>query len=58
MMDQILLADMLDHLRNERVIRESQHGLARGRSCPTHLVAFCDGGRPPHPHLQTGEMWI
>ena len=42
-MDVILLDDTLDHLRNERVIRESQHGFTRGRSCPTSLVAFCDG---------------
>ena len=43
MMDQILLDDMLDHMRNERVIQESQHGFTRGRSCPTSLVAFSDG---------------
>jgi len=43
MMDQILLDDTLDHMRNECVIRESQHGFTRGRSCPTSLVAFSDG---------------
>ena len=42
-MDVILLDDTLDHLRNERVIRESQHGFTRGRSCLTNLVAFYDG---------------
>jgi len=37
-MEQILLDDMLDHMRNERVIRDSQHGFTRERSCLTNLL--------------------
>ena len=37
-MEQILLDDMLDHMRNERVIRDSQHGFTRGRSCLINLL--------------------
>ena len=42
-MEQTLLDDMLDHVRNERVIRDSQHSFTRERSCLTNLVAFYDG---------------
>ena len=34
---------MLNHMRTERVIQDSQHGFIRGRSCLTNLVAFYDG---------------
>ncbi|KAF4802925.1 hypothetical protein TURU_019005 [Turdus rufiventris] len=39
----IILEAMTKHIKEMEVIRNSQDGLAKGKSCLTNLMAFCDG---------------
>ncbi|KAK4829114.1 hypothetical protein QYF61_002152 [Mycteria americana] len=41
-MEQIILSAITWHVQDNQVIRPSQHGFMKGRSCFTNLISFCD----------------
>ena len=41
-MEQVVLREITQHVRDNRGIRPSQHGFAKGRSCLTNLISFYD----------------
>ncbi|CAM4688170.1 unnamed protein product [Caretta caretta] len=40
--EQVLKESILKHLEERKVIRNSQHGFTKGKSCRTNLIAFYD----------------
>ena len=41
-METIILCTSERHLKNNGIIRHSQHGFAKGKSCLTNLMSFYD----------------
>ena len=41
-MEQIILSTIAHHVQDNQVIRPSQHGFMKGRSCLTNLISSCD----------------
>jgi len=42
-MEQLILEDIIKQVEEKKIIRSSQHGFTKGKSCLTNLIAFYDG---------------
>jgi len=42
MMEQLILEVIIKQAKEKKVIRSSQHGFTKGKSCLTNPIAFCD----------------
>jgi len=43
MMEQLILEVIIKQVEEHKLIRSSQHGFSKGKSCLTNLIAFYDG---------------
>jgi len=43
MMEQLILEVIIKKLEEKKVVRSSQHGFTKGKSCLTNLITFYDG---------------
>jgi len=41
-MEQLILDIITKEVEKKKVIRSSQHGFTKGKSCLTNLITFCD----------------
>ena len=42
LMEQLILSTIIQHMQDNQMIRPSQHGFMKGRSCLTNLISFYD----------------
>ena len=41
-LEAIIKDDMMEHLKNNQLLKDSQHGFLKGKSCTTNLTVFMD----------------
>jgi len=46
-MEHLMLETIYRHMKDKKVIRSSEHGFAKGKSCLTNLINFCEAMTVP-----------
>lgn len=57
-MKQIILGDILKHMENKEVIRDSEHGFTKGKFCLNDLMAFNDGLNASVDQVPSNIMYL
>ena len=58
LLESIIKDDIMDHLSRNQLIRKSQHGFMKGKSCTTNLLEFLQNNRSNRQKTSTDVVYL